>query len=169
MIFWLLFGVVAAIFAASALFGAPYVPTHRSSIERALDLLDLKKDDLAVDLGSGCDAFLKATARRGTRSMGYEINPILVAITRFRCWRDRRLIQVRLADFWKADLPTESKAIFVFLAGPYMKRLAVKLKETMGSRQTPLYVISYGFDIPGLKQEKFVQGLHLYRLVPAKR
>jgi len=168
MIFWLLFGV-AAIFAAVALFGAPYVPTHRVSVERALDLLKLKKGDLIVDFGSGDGVLLKAAAKRGVKSIGYEINPILVVITLLRCWRDRHMIQVRLADFWRANLPAGSKAVFVFLAGPYMKRLAIKLKEVMDDRQTPLYVISYGFEIPGLKQEKFEQGLHLYKLVPAKR
>ena len=51
--FWLVASVIVLALGISILRGAPFVPTHRKQIEIALDLLDLKKGDLVVDVGSG--------------------------------------------------------------------------------------------------------------------
>lgn len=168
MIFWLALAVLA-IFGAVSFIGAPYVPTHKKAVLNALDMLPLGKNDLIVDLGSGDGVFLVAAAKQGFRAVGYEINPILFAICWLRCLPFKKQASVKLANFWAVNLPSDTKAVFVFAAGPYLKRLVDKLNQIMASRAQPLHVISYGFNLSGLKTAKSNGALHLYRLDSTKR
>ena len=165
---WIIIGCIVLLFGAVVFRGAPYVPTLRRSVQHALDLLDLNKDDLLVDLGSGDGVVLKAAASRGWRALGYEINPLLCAVARLRCLPQRGLVSVRWRDFWLAELPHDAKAVFVFLAGPHMPHLARKLSQIMANRSEPLKVMSYGFAIPGYLPKKMSNGLYLYELQPGK-
>lgn len=162
MIFFWLLGLIVLLFGWVVFRGAPYVPTHRKQVEQALDMLDVPKGSVLVDLGSGDGVFLKAAAERGYRAVGYELNPLLCIISYIRCWRYRDRVTVRLRDFWLTPLPADTRAVFVFLAGPYLKQLHTKLtKEAKG---TELTVISYGFEIPGKTDKSHTSNaLHLYK------
>jgi SAM-dependent methyltransferase len=152
------------LFGAVAFRGAPYVPTHRSTIRDALDLVKLHKGDLVLDLGSGDGSVLLEAARKGYRAVGYELNPILNFVAWLRCWRQRPHVRIHLHDFWIASWPPDTKVVFVFLAGPYMAKLKRKLDAEMAKRSEPLYVISNGFSIPGVLPQKIHKGLYLYKL-----
>ena len=161
IILWWVLGVFVVTFGFVVFRGAPYVPTHRKQVEHALDMLDLPKGSTLVDLGSGDGVFLLAAAKRGYRAVGYELNIIMWLVSSIRCWRYRDLVSVRLRDFWLTPLPPETRAVFVFLAGPYLKRLDAKLKKEAGD--AGLVVVSYGFEIPGNKDKsKTENALHLY-------
>lgn len=166
MTYWIIIGCIILLFGAVVFRGAPYVPTHKRSVDNALDLLELEKDDLIIDLGSGDGNVLKAAASRGYRALGYELNPLLVMLAKLRTFGRRSRIQVQWRDFWLADWPQETKAVFVFLAGPFMNHLARKLKQEMARRKTPLLVISHGFSIPGYLPKRISNGLYLYELQP---
>ena len=161
IVLWILGGVLL-VFGLVVLRGAPYVPTHRVGVRGALDMFDLPKGSTIVDLGSGDGVFLKAAAEQGYRVIGYELNPFLCVISYIRCWRYRSRVSVRWRDFWLSPLPPETDAVFVFLAGPYLRRLDAKLsKEKQGSKKMP--VVSYGFEIPGRpKPDKKQRALLLY-------
>ena len=166
MIYFIILGCIVLLFGAVVFRGAPYVPTLRRSVSDALDLLNLKHDALVIDLGSGDGSVLKAAARRGYRALGYEINPVLYLIAKLRCLPQKSRVTVRLRDFWLADWPNDAQAVFVFLAGPHMKHLARKLKKEMTTRRDPLFVVSYGFAIPGHLPKKISRGMYLYELKP---
>ena len=160
IILWVV-GTAVALFLLVVLRGAPYVPTHRPSVEKALDMLDLPKGSQLIDLGSGDGVFLKAAAERGYLVVGYEINPILCLVSWLRCWRYRDRVSVRWRDFWLTRMPADTDAVFVFLAGPYLHRLHKKLQR---ERTKPLIVVSYGFLIPGAGEPlKSANALHLYK------
>ena len=169
MMYWFIVGIVILLFGLVAFRGAPYVPTHRRKIVATLDMLNLKSNDMIVDLGSGDGNLLKAAARRGLRAVGYEINPVLCFISWLRCWRWHSLVSIKLRDFWLTDLPPDAKAVFIFLAGPYMRHLASKLENEMSKRKRPLLVVSYGYTIPGFAPKDFVDGLYLYELRPGAK
>lgn len=154
------------LFGAVVFRGAPYVPTHKRTITAAMDLLPLDQGDLVLDLGSGDGAVLVAAAKRGYRAVGYDLNPILNFVAWLRCWRNHVHVQIHLHDFWFATWPPDTKAVFVFLAGPYMNKLKRKLDAVMATRSEPLYVVSNGFAIPGILPKKISQGLYLYELKP---
>src|SRR5690242_20918611 len=113
--------------------GAPYVPTHRKQVEQALDMLDVPEGSTLVDLGSGDGVFLKAAAMRGYHVVGYELNPLLCLISYIRCWEYRDRVRVRVRDFWLTPLPRDTRAVFVFLAGPYLRRLEDRKSTRLNS------------------------------------
>jgi len=166
MITFLIATCLIILFGAVAFRGAPYVPTHKRTITAALDLLPLHHGDLIIDLGSGDGAVLVAAAKRGYRAVGYDLNPILNFIAWLRCWRNHLHVKIHLHDFWLATWPPDTKAVFVFLAGPYMKKFARKLDAVMATRSEPLYVVSNGFAIPGILPKKINKGVYFYELKP---
>ncbi len=150
---------VATAFALAGLMGAPYVPILRRDHQPLLNLLNLQPGQTLVDLGSGDGQLLRAAAARGIRCIGYEINPIMVLVSRLVTWRYRHLVTIRLANLWRVPLPPAA-AIYVFLLPKYMARLNTKL--TAEIRQ-PTLVASYVFELPGRQPVR--QGAHtlIYR------
>jgi hypothetical protein len=133
------------IFVFVILFGAPYVPTLSAQRKNALDLLDLKKGQTVYELGSGDGSLLLEAAERGLRGVGYEMNPILVLISKWRARRYPGMIKIFWSNFWKADFGG-ADGIFIFQMDRSMKQLEAKiLKEKQGS----LKIASHAFKIPG--------------------
>lgn len=166
MITFIVVACLVLLFGLVVFRGAPYLPTHNRTIQATLDMLDLKKGDVVVDLGSGDGAFLKAAAKRGLKAVGYELNPALCLISYLRCFGVRRQVKILWRDFWLTDLPPNTKAVFVFLAGPYMGRLSNKLQKSVKTNKSQLKIASYGFAIPGVLPHKVSQGVYLYLLKP---
>ena len=148
-------------FLAVAFRGAPYVPTHRRWVQRALE--HVPKKGLLVDLGSGDGVVLKAAAERGQRGLGIELNPLLVVIARWRLRRYRGLAAVQWGDFWRRPLPDETTAIFVFAAGPYIAKLVRHVSAESQRLGHGLTVVSYGFELPGLREVQRDGPLFVYR------
>lgn len=166
MTYWVIIGCIILLFGAVVFRGAPYVPTLRRGVISALDLLDLQKNELIIDLGSGDGKILRAAAARGYRALGYEINPLLYLVSRLIALPQSSRVTVHLRDFWLADWPKDAKAVFVFLAGPHMAHLSRKLQNEMAKRDEPLLVVSYGFSIPNYLPKKISNGFYLYELKP---
>lgn len=161
----LLIGLGVALFAGFLLIvfrGAPYVPTHKARALKALDVLDLPQGATLVDLGSGDGVVLKLAAQRGLRAVGYELNPFLCVISYIRCWPLRKQVTVQWRDFWLSSLPPTTDAVFIFLAGPYMKRFAGKIGREAAALGRPVKVVSYGFLIPGHTEYLADGDLHFY-------
>ena len=112
------------------LFGAPYLPTLRSQTETALDLLEVKEGMKILELGSGDGSVALAAAKRGAFIVGYELNPILVAISRIRCIKYRSQVRIHWGNYWHAQWPV-TDAIFVFLLDKYMNKLDKKNYTTI--------------------------------------
>src|SRR5690242_17121198 len=75
---------VFLLFTYATVFGGPYAPAALNRIETMVKLLKLKKGQKMVDLGSGDGRIVIEFAKRGIESHGYEINPILVFISRLK-------------------------------------------------------------------------------------
>ena len=147
-------------FAYVLLFGAPYLPTRKAQVKQALDLLNLKKGELLLDLGSGDGTVLVEAAKRGIQCIGYELNPLVFAVAYLRVWRYRKLVELRLKNFWRQPIPPETKGIFVFLLDKYMTKLDKKLKSEAPKGTK---VVSYTFIIPSKKAKSSNQALSLYQ------
>lgn len=74
-----------------------WVPTPPAVVEKMLDLAQVTKDDLVMDLGSGDGRNIIAAAKRGARAIGVEFNPEMV----------------RLAQRLAADAGVGERATFV--------------------------------------------------------
>ncbi len=164
-----LFIVVAVLgvsFGAIAFRGAPYVPTLKKDVQKALDMAGLQSGDTIVDLGSGDGRLLKAAAERGLIAVGYELNPFLVLISRWRCRKYKKQTHIYLKDFWSVSLPDDTKVVFVFLAKPFMIKLSRYLQAHVERTQQPITLVSYGFELPGAVPIRQDKAVIFYRINP---
>lgn len=157
LLFWVAI-ILIVVFGFVVFIGAPYVPTLKRQTNEALELLGLVPGQILVELGSGDGTVLLAAAKQGVRSIGYEINPLLVVLTYARTFRYRHLVTVKCANFWRVTLP-ECDAIYVFLLDKYMEKLDKKITK---ERKSALTVVSFAFKIPSKPAVVESQGLYKY-------
>ncbi len=155
---WAIGILCVLLFGFTVLFGAPFLPTLKSRQADALDLLDLKPGELLLELGSGDGRLLAEAAKRGIRSIGYELNPLLVAYSRIKLWRYRKITSVKCVNYWTQKLP-KAQGIYVFLLNPYMQKLDLKLTNEVAK---PVKIVSFAFKIPNKKPLKEIKGMRLY-------
>jgi hypothetical protein len=146
------FGLVVAV-------GAPFLPTKKEYVEKALDMLDLKSGDTLLDLGSGDGRMLAAAAKRGIYGIGYEVNFFLYVYSLVKTMRYRKYVRIICRSYWSVELP-KADGIFVFLLKPYMKRLNNKL---LSNYKKPPPLVSFVFKIPNKKPNESKDSLYLYK------
>lgn len=139
-------------------FGAPYLPTLKPQVKQAMDLIDLKKGDTLLELGSGDGRILLEAAKRGWKAIGYELNPLLVMYSYLLTWRYRKQVKVIWGNYWQKSLP-KADGIFVFLLQPYMEKLNQKIQTDC---KHPVKLVSFAFYIPDKKPTKQKAGLYRY-------
>lgn len=160
--FWLLFAVVI-IFGFVVFRGAPYVPSRKKELAKAFDeLYPLSKGDVLIDIGSGDGIVLREAAKRQARAIGYELNPVLVLISRLLS-RRQPLVETYLTDFWFVQLPPETTVVYVFGESRDITKMASKVADEARRLGKPLAFISYGFIVPNVKHVKKVGAYYLYR------
>jgi|SRR5665213_1242430 len=151
--------ILVVCFGGVLLFGAPYLPTLTPQIRAALELAGLQPGERLLELGCGDGKVLVAAAHAGIDVVGYELNPLLVLVAWLRTRRYRKHVRIIWGDFWRKPWP-EAQAIFVFLLPKYMKRLDTKIVQ---SKQNPVKLVSFAFNIPGRKPDAERDGVYLYR------
>lgn len=158
-LFFLIVVSLIIVFGLAILFGAPYLPVLKMQMITSLDLLELKPGQKIVDLGSGDGRFLLMAAKKGLIATGYEINPILVLISKLRTRKYRSQVTVLWKNYWKEDW-SETDAFFVFLISKYMKKLNNKIIQY---NHKPVKLASVGYKIPGVTSDKHKNGVFLYK------
>lgn len=151
--------VVILCFGLVVLFGAPYLPTLRPQVATALELINLQPGQHLLELGSGDGTVMLAAAKKGLRVTGYELNPLLVVISRIRTWRYRATVRVVWGNFWSTQLP-DAEGMFTFLLPKYMKKLDNKITQEYTGKKVKL--VSFAFEIPDKKARKQQDGVYLY-------
>jgi SAM-dependent methyltransferase len=158
--------IILLIFGLVVLRGAPYVPSKRRDVRRALKTLyPLDKKDVLIDIGSGDGIVLREAAKHGARAVGYELNPILVGISRFLS-RRQPLVSVRLADFWLAKFPDTTTVVYVFGESRDITRMAARVQGEANRLGRPLAMISYGFALQDRDAAASNGSHYLYRFEP---
>jgi len=142
--------------------GAIYVPSTREKTRDMSEMANVNPGERAVDLGSGDGRVVMELASRGAAAVGYEINPVLVLLSRARIRRaglsGRAVIHWR--SFWRADL-SPFTVVIVFQGAFVMRRLQRKLRKELprGAR-----VICDYWRLPGLVPEATMGTLYRYRM-----
>ena len=145
---WIACGVILA-FGFVVFKGAPYVPSRRRDLDRAFgELYPLGVDDVLVDIGSGDGIVLRCASERGARAVGYELNPILVYISRFLSRKDPG-VSVFIADFWRINLPDDTTIVYTFGETRDIGKMYQKIQTESTRMQKPLYFMSFGFPVKG--------------------
>lgn len=146
--------------------GAPYVPSKRRDIRRAFtDLYPLGDTDTLVDIGSGDGVVLREASKLGAHAVGYEIHPVLVAISKWLSRGDSR-VEVELANFWRAELPVETTVVYTFGDSRDIQKMYKKIQNEVTRIGRKVAFITYGFDVPGLAPLRTVGAHHLYTIEP---
>lgn len=160
-------GLIILVFLLTALIGAPYVPSHRRQLVALFDnLYGLKETDLVIDIGSGDGVVLAEVARRGAQALGYEINPVLVLVSRLRLYRYRQQVQIKLANFWAVDFPADTTMVYTFGESRDINKMYQKVKAQAKRLDKNIYFISYGFRVKNARPLKSHQAHHLYKVTP---
>jgi len=164
--FWI-FAVLVLLFGFVVFRGAPYVPSHRSEVNRAFTkLYRLKHSDVVVDVGSGDGIILRLAVEHGAaRAVGYELNPLLVWISRFLSRRHKN-VTIQLSDFWLTKLPDDTTVVYAFAVSRDINKIAKKIQEESNRLGRSLYFICYGSSVTIQPKLKELGAHHLYRFDP---
>ncbi len=159
-------GVIIALFLLTVLRGAPYVPSHRSDVDKAFgELYSLTPFDKVVDIGSGDGVVLRVVAQHGATGIGYEINPVLVLISKFLCRRYSK-ITIVAADFWRAKLPTDTTLVYTFGDRRDIEKMANWVQQQATRIGKPLYFMSYAFRLSAHQPQRSNRSHFLYLIEP---
>ncbi len=165
---WLLWALslLVLVFGLVVFRGAPYVPSHRRQVERAFDTLyPLGSKDVVVDVGSGDGIILRLASSRGAQAIGYELNPILVLVSRWLSRGDVR-VHVKLADFWLTSLPVTTTLVYGFMVSRDIEKMAHVMQHEANRLCRPLYFMCYGAAITTHPRLEQLGAHHLYRFDP---
>ena len=160
--FLLAFAILFSIFFLwPFLFGAPFEPTSEKKIKKMIKLARVKKGDKAVDLGSGDGRIVIALARAGAEAHGYEINPFLVLISKYRIKKAglKGKAFIHWKSFWSVDF-RKYNIVMLFQFRTIMHRLEKKLRKELKSNSR---VVSYYWKFPKWKPIKKIENIYLYR------
>ena len=107
-----------------------WVPTPQSLVNKMLDLAKVTPADFVIDLGSGDGRTVITAAKRGTRALGIEYNPDMVALSQRNASKEGVSDK---ATFMKADLFetdfAQATVITMFLLPDINLKLRPKILE----------------------------------------
>lgn len=141
--------------------GAPFEPTSERKLKKIIKLAKIKRGEKAVDLGSGDGRIVIAMAKKGAEAHGYEVNPILVLLSR-RNIRKAGLkgkAFIHWKSFWGVNL-RGFDVVVMFQFHTVMKRLKRKLQKDLkkGAR-----VVSYYWKLPQWNLVKREENIFVYK------
>lgn len=146
LLFWQISNLI------SVFYGSPYVKTRHCIIKKALEMVDLKKDDVFYELGCGSGDVLLTAAKYGVKAIGYEISPYYYILAKLRTMRYHN-IEVKYQNIHKVDFK-KADVIYCYL----LPKLLSKIDFSKVKQQVK--IISIGFHIPELKLLKEVKYLN---------
>ena len=121
-----------------------WIPTAQALADKMLNLAQIKPEDYLIDLGSGDGRIVITAAKRGTRALGIEYNPDMVALSK------RNAARAGVADkaiFIKADLFesdfSQATVITMFL----LPELNLQLRPTILDLKPGTRIVSNSFDM----------------------
>ena len=156
LIYFMFFHVLGTLF-----LGAFFASSKKEIVKTMVLLSDIKPGEKAIDLGSGDGRLVIALAKKGAQAHGYEINPLLVFLSRNNIKQAglQGKAFIHFGNFWLLDF-SEFDVVTVYGISHMMKRLEVKLKKELrpGAR-----VVSNYFVFPNWPPSKKENSVRLYK------
>jgi hypothetical protein len=131
----------------SNLFDAPWVPLGMRTVDRMLEMANIKPGETVMDLGSGdARVLIRAARKHKARGVGVEINPLMawISILDINMRRVGRDVELRRQNMHKADI-SKADVIITYLLPKANGRLE---KKVMNEAKQGARVISYAFKYP---------------------
>lgn len=147
--------------------GAPYVPSHKKYvIEAFTKLYQLKSSDVLLDVGSGDGLVLRIAEKYCNKVIGYELNPVLFAISILLLPRYNKKVIIKLVDFWLVNIPDDTTVVYVFAVTRDINKMINKFQNEADRLNRKISVISYGNEFYGKKEVKKHGPYYLYEFHP---
>jgi SAM-dependent methyltransferase len=148
--------VLASLFYPMLTGGAGYTSTPKSVVTEALNIADLKKDEVFYDLGCGTGEALMAASKLCDHVKGIEIEPVRWFIAKLRA----RKARVILGNLFKQDI-SDANVIFIFqYKGKINDRIAEKIRA---DTRTGTRIVSYYWPIESMKLFKSQNEIFVYK------
>ena len=164
MILWSFIAVFLIFLGWVVFFGAPWVPSHKKDVKKAFtELYKLSEKDLLVDLGSGDGKVLKIASRFGAKGYGIELNPLLTLVAKIRLIGAKH-IYIKLGNYLTTPLPKKTTVVYIFGDGRDIVKVYKRVQEEARRLDRTLFLISYAFPVPKVKEENFDGTSYLYRI-----
>ncbi len=155
---------ILLLFGLAAFIGAPYVPSLRREVRAAFtELYPISDSDVVADLGSGDGVVLLEAAAKGAKGYGYEINPVLVLISKLRLGTKA---SIKMMDMWSVTLPDDVTLVYIFSVSRDAGRLADYLQTQANVRSRELTAMTFGAPLRGLDPVATRNGHSLYKIRP---
>ena len=125
-----------------------YVPTPHSTVEKMLELAEIKPGDVVYDLGCGDGRILVAAAKKyGVKAVGFDIDPerIKESMENVRTNKVEHLVTIKQQDIFTLDL-SEASVITLYL----LPRLNVQLIPQLEKMKPGSRIVSQSFDMEGV-------------------
>jgi len=114
----------------------------------------VKEGDVVYDLGSGDGALLITAAKEfGARSVGIEIDPSRVWISKIMIWASGqgKSVKIERKNFFEADI-TDASVVFMYLVPKTLGRLKGKLLKEL-KPGTRIVTFVYRIDLPVVHED----------------
>jgi precorrin-6B methylase 2 len=132
-----------------------FVPTPQDVVEKMLELAEVKKDDVVYDLGCGDGRIVVTAAKKyGCKAVGFDVDPQRIKESLENVEKNNvgHLVKIVQDDIFTLDL-SKANVVTLFLLPSLNVRLIPQLEKLRpGSR-----IVSYRFDMDGVKPEKVIQ------------
>jgi len=124
----------------------PYFPTQSSDLRLIVKSLNLSKNDILFDLGSGDGKILLSAARLTPmkKGVGVEIHPFLVTLSNIRAfWQGASQVHTELKSIFKTNLD-EATVIYLYVGNKMMPSILEYISKTPHPKLVRL--VSYMYD-----------------------
>ncbi|MEM1972941.1 MAG: class I SAM-dependent methyltransferase, partial [Nitrososphaerota archaeon] len=124
----------------------PFVPTGWDIVGKMIDFADVEESSVVVDLGSG-DGRLAIESNRsyGARSIGVELNPILVDISN----RKTRLLGLEGVSFLNADIRMISLEGVTHVTAYLTSEALKRIEHVLLTAPQEAIIVTHNYPIPG--------------------
>lgn len=145
-----------------AVMGASYEVTNDEKMKKMLKFARIKKGEKVAELGSGNGKLVIEFAKMGAVVHGYEINPFLVFLSRWKIRREglHGKAFVHWKNFWNVDLGNFD-VVLSFQVGYIMGFLERKL---MQEARKKMKIVSNNWKFPKLKCLKEEDKVYYYEI-----
>ncbi len=132
-----------------------YVGTPYDLVSAMLQLAQVKKDDLVVDLGCGDARMVVLAAQKyGSRGIGYDIDPDMVRASRNNIEKGKvgNLVKIIQADIYTVDI-SKADVLPLYL----LPEMNLKLLPQFDTLKPGSRIVMHNYDIEGIVPDKTVE------------
>jgi len=131
-----------------------FVPTPNETVEKMLQMAEIKKGDILYDLGCGDGRIVIAAAKKyGVKAIGVDIDPERVKESLANVKKEgvEHLVTIKQADIFELDF-SDANVVTMYL----LPELNVKLMPKLAKLKPGTRIVSHDFDMKGAKPKETV-------------